>query len=631
MSEEEIKSKYDEIIPIFFAVDNVYIEFLTIALVSIIDHISDENMYVIKVLHTNITEENMNKILKLQKENFKIEFVDLNYYINQIQDKLYTRDYYTKTTYFRLFIPNLYPQYKRAIYLDSDIVVLDDIANLFNIDIEDNLIGGITDGAVNNIEIFKEYVEKVIGVNYWKNYFNAGVLLMNLDELRKFGFQDKFIYLLETTKYAVAQDQDYFNRMCKGRVKIIDNNWDVMPINKKEVKDESKIKLIHYNLGDKPWHGDGVPFEQYFWNYAKKTEYYDELQKMKDTYSVEQKFKDMEMKENLVKLAEKEANCVGDDRLKTMNEKNIKKSPDRVAIIEKIEEFEKEGKFDIDPEDDPPTIPLEADDIDYLKNKGTSKIKAKVANALALNFFKKLLKNEKVIIKDVNGIENIKKLDPNKGAIITCNHFNPFDVFTVELVLKGVSKQRVYKVIREGNYTNFPGFYGYLMRNCYTLPLSQNQSTMEKFLKSVSKILDEGNFILIYPEQSLWWNYKKPKPLKPGAYKLATQNDVPILPIFITMEDTDKMGEDGFPIQAYTVNIGEPIYPDEKLNLKDNTNMMKKKNFETWKNIYEDFYQIPLEYTTVEQQSIKDKENEENDEDVNAKNNKKKKNNNRAK
>lgn len=631
MSEEEIKSKYDEIIPIFFAVDNVYVEFLTIALVSIIDHISDENMYVIKVLHTNITEENMNKILKLQKENFKIEFVDLNYYINQIQDKLYTRDYYTKTTYFRLFIPNLYPQYKRAIYLDSDIVVLDDIANLFNIDIEDNLIGGITDGAVKNIEIFKEYVEKVIGVNYWKNYFNAGVLLMNLDELRKFGFQDKFIYLLETTKYAVAQDQDYFNRMCKGRVKIIDNNWDVMPINKKEVKDESKIKLIHYNLGDKPWHGEGVPFEKYFWDYAKKTEYYDELQKMKDTYSVEQKFKDMEMKENLVKLAEKEANCVGDDRLKTMNEKNIKKSPDRVAIIEKIEEFEKEGKFDIDPEDDPPTIPLEADDIDYLKNKGTSKIKAKVANALALNFFKKLLKNEKVIIKDVNGIENIKKLDPNKGAIITCNHFNPFDVFTVELVLKGVSKQRVYKVIREGNYTNFPGFYGYLMRNCYTLPLSQNQSTMEKFLKSVSKILDEGNFILIYPEQSLWWNYKKPKPLKPGAYKLATQNDVPILPIFITMEDTEKMGDDGFPIQAYTVNIGEPIYPDKKLNLKDNTNMMKKKNYETWKNIYEDFYQIPLEYTTVEQQSIKDKENEENDEDVNAKNNNKKKNNNRAK
>lgn len=623
--EENRKIKYNEVIPIFFTVDDIYIPFLGVCLESIIDHISSENLYVVKILHTNITEENKNKIMKYQRENFDIEFVDLNYYINQVKDKLYTRDYYTNTTYFRLFIPNLYPQYKKALYIDSDIILLDDIAKLYDIDMENNLIAGINDGVVQSIDVFKEYVEKVVGVRSWKKYFNAGVLLMNLDELRKYDFQEKFLYILGTNKFKVAQDQDYLNRICKGRVKIIDNYWNVMPVNKDVVKDENKIKLIHYNLCDKPWQSD-VPFEKYFWHYAKKTEFYATIEEMKNNYSDEQKEKDKEVTKDLINLAKKESSCVGDDRIsgyeiydpqidgeidediELQNADNSElndngRSASRIAILNKIKEFEKEGKFDHDAENDPPTIPLEADDIDYLRKKGTSKIKAKVANALALSFFKKMIKNEKIVIKGINGVENIQKLDLDKGAIITCNHFNPFDVFTVETVIRKFTKQRMYKVIREGNYTNFPGFYGFLMRNCYTLPLSRNQSTMEKFVKSVSKILKNGDYILIYPEQSLWWNYRKPKPLKPGAFKLATQNDVPILPVFITMEDTDKLDDDGFPVQAYTVNIGEPIYPKENLNLKENTDYMKDKNFEIWKNIYENFYKTPLKYTTEEQET----------------------------
>ena len=121
---------------------------------------------------------------------------------------------------------------------------------------------------------------------------------------------------------------------------------------------------------------------------------------------------------------------------------------------------------------------------------------------------------------------------------------------------------------------------------------------MEEFVKAVDVILSRGDFILIYPEQSMWWNYKKPKPLKPGAYNLAARNNVPIIPIFITMEDSAKIGEDGFPIQEYTINIEEPIYPDKSKSKKENTELMKQKNYEIWKRIYENFYGIPLEYST---------------------------------
>ena len=300
-----------EVIPIFFAVDDGYIPFLAVALESLIDNASKEYYYSIKILYTNINEENKRKINKYKCENVNIEFVDLNYYIEKVKDKLYTRDYYTKTTYFRLFIPNLYPQYNKAIYLDSDIVVLGDISELYNQEIENNLVAAAPDDVIQSTKVFQEYAEKVVGVADYRNYFNAGILLMNLDEFRKFKFQEKFLYLLETIKFTVAQDQDYLNRLSKGKVKIIDKAWDKMPIANDNF-DENNLKIIHYNLAYKPWHYDNIKYKEYFWKYAKETEYYDDICKIKDEYTEEERFNDMQQYKALKELAQKESDCVGD-------------------------------------------------------------------------------------------------------------------------------------------------------------------------------------------------------------------------------------------------------------------------------------------------------------------------------
>lgn len=299
-------------IPIFFTVDDKYVPFLAVALQSLIENSSEKNYYLIKILYTSITEENQEKIKKYEKENVNIEFVDLNYYINKIKNKLYTRDYYSATTYFRLFIPNLYPQYNKALYLDCDIVLLADVAELYNIDMGDNLVAAAPDDVIQKIEVFQEYAEKVVGVADYRNYFNAGVLLMNLDELRKFDFQEKFLYSLEKIKFAVAQDQDYLNRLCKGRVKIISNVWDKMPISNDT--DANDLKLIHYNLAFKPWHFEDILYKEYFWEYAKKTEFFDEIIKIRDNYTEEDRFNDKEGDKKLRELAQKECDCVGDDR-----------------------------------------------------------------------------------------------------------------------------------------------------------------------------------------------------------------------------------------------------------------------------------------------------------------------------
>ncbi|MBQ9104317.1 MAG: 1-acyl-sn-glycerol-3-phosphate acyltransferase [Clostridia bacterium] len=271
------------------------------------------------------------------------------------------------------------------------------------------------------------------------------------------------------------------------------------------------------------------------------------------------------------------------------------KSQDRLEVLEKIKLYEKEGKFDLPVENDPPAPQLMPDKVDYLCEKPFAKWRTGVANKLAIAFFEDLIKKGKIVIDANLGIENVKAIEG--GAIITCNHFSIYDHYLIYRALRDILKDGIlYKVIREGNYTGMQGFFGKLFRNCNTLPLSSNMETMKLFLKAVSTLLDRGEKILVYPEQEMWWNYRKPRPMKPGAFKFAVKNNVPIIPAFITLRDTDKIGDDGFNIQGNTVHFLPAIYPKPELSVKDNERYLMEENYKAWKKLYEETYNIPLEY-----------------------------------
>jgi 1-acyl-sn-glycerol-3-phosphate acyltransferase len=205
-----------------------------------------------------------------------------------------------------------------------------------------------------------------------------------------------------------------------------------------------------------------------------------------------------------------------------------------------------------------------------------------------------------MIVKDIIGKENLAGL--KTGAVLTCNHFNALDSFAMEMAYEASvdrKKKKFFRVIREGNYTSFPGFYGFLMRNCYTLPIASKPQALKEFMKSTNELLQNGNLVLVYPEQSMWWNYKKPKPLKKGAFQFAVNNNVPVVPCFITMRDSDIVGTDGFKVQEYTIHIMEPIYPDPLKSKNENINIMMDKNYTLWKNLYEKTYDKPLVYSSM--------------------------------
>ena len=119
---------------------------------------------------------------------------------------------------------------------------------------------------------------------------------------------------------------------------------------------------------------------------------------------------------------------------------------------------------------------------------------------------------------------------------------------------------------------------------------------MKKFMRAVRTLLGRGETILIYPEQGMWWNYRKPRPMQAGAFSLAVANRVPVVPVFITMEDSDVPDGDGFFVQAFTLHILPAIYPDDSLSRGVATEAMRRQNYEAWVKTYEEWYGIPLVY-----------------------------------
>ncbi|MBO5262330.1 MAG: 1-acyl-sn-glycerol-3-phosphate acyltransferase [Clostridia bacterium] len=605
----------DKIIPIFYACDDAFVKYTIVSLHSIIKNASKDYQYKIYVLNTNIGKDMRNKLSDLANENFEVNFVDVSDYLNSITKDLPIRHYYSKTTYYRFFIAEMFPQYDKAIYIDSDTIVLGDISKLYSTDIGDCYVGACHEQAMVQVDVYGTYCEKVVGVSR-HNFFNAGMMLINCQQFRDKKVLKKFLKYLWEYTFVVTQDEDYLNLICKDQVFWLDQKWNTELTDGLEYNyDVTKANILHYIMVNKPWHYHNCRCADIFWKYASETSVYSILQDELNAYTDEQRERDRLSGDNLYQMAIDETNKK-DNYQNQLNE--TRRSKYRVDLNKKIEKYEREGRFDEDVEKDPPSRMIMPDEIDYLRRSPIAKLKTKIAHEKAKVFLKTILDKKIMIIKDIKGIENWQNL--NSGAIVTCNHFNAFDSFAIQEAYhasKKWPKGKFYRVIREGNYTSFPGFFGELMRHFYTLPLSSNMKTMVKFTEATNTLLQKGNFVLFYPEQAMWWNYRKPRPVKPGAYKFAVKNNVPVLPCFITMKDSDILGEDlrreikdfdidenflpnGYFVQEYTIHIGKPIYPDANRSTRENIEHMAKENFKVWKKIYEKEYCMPLTYTTEE-------------------------------
>ena len=140
------------IIPIFFAVDDNFAKYTVVTLSSMIKNASKEYDYKVRILSTVVSEEMKEKTCAMQNDNFSIEFVDVTPYLDRISESLPLRHYYSKTTYYRFFIAEMYPECDKAIYVDSDLIIQGDISKLYETDVSGHYLAACHEQAMEQMD-----------------------------------------------------------------------------------------------------------------------------------------------------------------------------------------------------------------------------------------------------------------------------------------------------------------------------------------------------------------------------------------------------------------------------------------------------------------------------------------------
>ena len=286
-------------IPIILTSSAYYVPYMAITIASIIQHASKENGYDFLIFGNNISDEEKSKIHSISNDasNVSIRFV-------QIEDALAKMNYnfregYSVESFYRVILMDLLPKYDKILYLDSDVVVIKDIAQLYSIDLGDNLVAAAPDP--DGIKCYYQnyhnralYMDAVLKLTKPDNYFQSGVMLFQLDNLRKtYNIQD--VLQVACSPELVWGDQDALNILCKDRVSYLDMAWntvvdgyggrvrDVSEWAPEEIKNaylkaRENPFIVHY-AGVQPWKDPNVDMNEYFWAVAKKSPYYDTIRK----------------------------------------------------------------------------------------------------------------------------------------------------------------------------------------------------------------------------------------------------------------------------------------------------------------------------------------------------------------
>jgi lipopolysaccharide biosynthesis glycosyltransferase len=196
----------------------------------------------------------------VEKKGSKIEFIRLK---KETMRSFKVSHHVSLATYYRLFIPEVLPKdIEKVLYLDSDMVILGNIAPLWEIDLEDYY------GAARKTEDFDRYASLEIKETH--PYFNAGVMLWNLQKIRETPFTETAIdYLNKKHSEILWWDQDVLNYMFQQKIKLIDSSWNTFT---NEPSQKNKINILHFAGSVKPWtYAQKNGLDKYYFKYLGRT------------------------------------------------------------------------------------------------------------------------------------------------------------------------------------------------------------------------------------------------------------------------------------------------------------------------------------------------------------------------
>ncbi|MBQ1635915.1 MAG: 1-acyl-sn-glycerol-3-phosphate acyltransferase, partial [Bacteroidales bacterium] len=197
----------------------------------------------------------------------------------------------------------------------------------------------------------------------------------------------------------------------------------------------------------------------------------------------------------------------------------------------------------------------------------------------------------------VNEIVGMEKLKAVPGpAFVTSNHFNPFDNGFLRTMAKESGHGRLWAISQGSNFV-MPGLNGFVLRNIDVIPLISEPSYMNgPFRELMAGVLKENRYILIYPEQEMWFNYRKPRPGKRGAYLFAAEYGVPVIPCFVELRELPQLLTPDFHDVKCILHILDPIFPNPSKSARQNSFEMCEADYQAKKAAYESIYGRPLSY-----------------------------------
>ncbi|MCL9662782.1 glycosyltransferase family 8 protein [Paenibacillus hunanensis] len=254
---------------IVFTVDRNYVQHMCVVLKSIVTH-TDESIS-LYILSKDLNEEDQELIAR----NFMHDPVNFHFiYIDPEQLLALNIDtnHLPIEVLFRLVAPNLLPDVvEKAIFLDSDIIILDDLNILYSMELEHHVVGAVVDviyDAYQNLQL-----PSIL------DYFNAGVMLINISEWRKQKFTQQLIAYAKKYSHKLRYaDQDILNGVLQGNWKRLPQQWNVIsnvfenPAVFKQFFGEeqyefliNRASLIHFTGDIKPWSlFSNHPYRKYY-------------------------------------------------------------------------------------------------------------------------------------------------------------------------------------------------------------------------------------------------------------------------------------------------------------------------------------------------------------------------------
>ena len=282
-------------ITIVFAPDNNYCKYFSVALQSLIENAAPDRFYDIIVFSTDISHRNKKMIFEMLPSNFSLRFFDVSSFINEKLGsfKFIEKNHWSVSAYYRLFIPFLMPDYEKVLYLDSDICILDSLTELFDTEPEGNQLLAVLDI---DTPVYPQtrinHILNTLKLKQTGRYFNSGMVLFCLKNIDLQKYLKEWEKTLKIEKL-LFPDQDILNVIFENTTKLVSYKWnfqyhipmyhpDYLEIVTGEYKEDylksnEKPCIIHYTSEIKPWSYPKEVHAEYFWKYARKSPFYEEI------------------------------------------------------------------------------------------------------------------------------------------------------------------------------------------------------------------------------------------------------------------------------------------------------------------------------------------------------------------